>query len=134
MKRTFTITGLTLVILTASHLAFGTTKKYVVDPNFALGVGHHLCKTWITDRQEAGEAYEMDKSWLNGFISGYNEYGKSKVRFLAFINGSWQDESTLPSGINNACEQHPEELVEEVTIKFLDGIVKYHNEATRPRP
>jgi hypothetical protein len=108
------------IVLGAAILASFNTSAMAdeIQPAFVLGDGLMTCKTWTEHHLAGGRQYAADVAWVNGFLSGFNEFDQSPKRpFLS------QDEVVVQSSIDRYCRESPDKNVVEIVVRLARSSV-----------
>ncbi len=71
-RQFFGLLGLALMVTASSALAMDSKGNFGVK-----GFGLESCESYVTARSESGAAYFAFRSWLNGYLTAYNQLAAS---------------------------------------------------------
>lgn len=83
---------------------------------FVRGVGGQTCEIYVLEKSKNSATYYLFRSWLNGYISAYNEVADSTYAIAptAGING-------LASMLETYCRDQPEQVFSTATSATLSS-------------
>ena len=81
------------------------------------GPGNTACHLWYSDQGVGGGAAYMEKIWVLGFLSAYDNYMVKNKPGL-----STDDPDTFFTWITKYCEDHPSETVAVATAKLVEHL------------
>ncbi len=67
------------------------------------GVGRSTCEGFITAKSESSDAYWMFLGWLDGYMTGINQYSPETYDITP-----WQSQNLVAALIERFCETNPE--------------------------
>lgn len=105
--------------LPASALSASTNGVFAVR-----GAGVIDCKTFLAERKKRSPAYLMMGGWIDGYITGVNQYAKDTYDVTSF-----ESTELLAKIIADNCRTHPDErlgplLNSIIKLRWQDRIVK----------
>ena len=110
MRAVYHVALLGLVLALVPTSAQAETKTYK-----SWGVGNNSCSVWTRMRSDASKSGEVSKlrSWMQGFLSGYNAYGRGGGNIT---RGMEVDD--FHSWVDSFCKDHPDEILADVMETF----------------
>ena len=102
-----------IVILTWLLLTAGQAAD-ITDRFSIRGAGLLTCDIYVSERAERSEAYLMIGGWLDGYITGVNQYAPDTYDVTSF-----ESTELLSIIIDNHCQQNPEDRLFSVVNSIL---------------
>ena len=99
---------LTWLLATAGQAADNTDRFSI------RGAGLLTCDIYVSEREERSEAYLMIGGWLDGYITGVNQYAPDTYDATSF-----ESTELLSIVIDNHCQQNPEDRLFSVVNSIL---------------
>ena len=115
--------GLLRCVLTAVIFGFYLPGTYGADRGgqFAIkGAGLLTCEQFVKARSERGEVYMLFGGWLEGYMTGVNQYSPD-----TYDISSWESTDLLASIIGEHCEKNRDHRFFQVVNSIL-GLLKQH--------
>lgn len=95
--------------------------------------GNLECRVWTNHQKIGGQEAKADQSWVLGYFSGWNTWGKHDEIHGLFLN---YDAHNLIDWVNRYCTWHPNAIIAEAATDLIDGLkrgVEQHNAEIKKR-
>jgi len=107
-----------LIALTAALLLTGNVLAADKNGRFSVrGAGLLSCKIYTQERAKQSKAYLMMGGWLDGYITGLNQYEVD-----TYDGTSFESTELIAAIINDHCKTHPKDGLFAVTSSIMNSL------------
>jgi len=76
------------------------------------------CAAWVTDHRSGTPESKSDESWVLGYFSGWNTWGKHRPHLTWFFS---YDEANIVKFIDQYCAGNPNGSIAQAAQSLIDG-------------